>query len=119
MKKIIDSFKYAFEGYKYTIKNEINFVIQSIFFILIIIFSILLKITKFECLIVLLVSASVFSLELINTALEFLVDLTTDEYNELAKKAKDISAAAVFVMAIFSFIIGVIIFLPYLIKIFS
>ena len=50
--------------------------------------------------------------ELFNTALETVVNLVSPEKNELARKAKDISAGAVLIVAIFSAIIGLIIFLP-------
>lgn len=54
----------------------------------------------------------VISLELINTAIERVVDLVTSEYHPLAKEAKDIAAGAVFVAAILSIVIGGIIFIP-------
>ena len=54
----------------------------------------------------------VICLELVNTAIERAVDLTTKEYKELAKIAKDVAAGAVLVMSMFSVIIGIIIFLP-------
>jgi undecaprenol kinase len=51
-----------------------------------------------------------------NTAIERVVDLVTAEYHPLAKQAKDIAAGAVFVYAILSVIVGIIIFLPYVLK---
>ena len=56
-------------------------------------------------------------LEIVNTAIERTVDLVTKEYEELAKIAKDVAAAAVLVMSMFSVVIGIIIFLPKLINI--
>jgi diacylglycerol kinase (ATP) len=50
--------------------------------------------------------------ELFNTALEFSIDLISPEFNLLAKKAKDVSAAAVLIAAIFSLVIGFIVFGP-------
>lgn len=52
------------------------------------------------------------SLELLNTAIERVVDLATEEYHPLAKQAKDIAAGAVLVYAIVSVIIGGVILLP-------
>jgi diacylglycerol kinase len=54
----------------------------------------------------------VISLEMINSAIENLVDLVSPEYNKLAGKAKDIAAGAVLVAAICAAIVGLIIFLP-------
>ena len=61
---------------------------------------------------------AVIALELINTAIEAVVDLVTEEYHPLAKVAKDTSAAAVFVFAIIAIIVGIIIFLPKIIGLF-
>ena len=52
------------------------------------------------------------SLELVNTALEAAVDVATDEWKPLAKKAKDAAAGAVLVSAILAAIIGLLIFIP-------
>ena len=52
------------------------------------------------------------SLEIVNTALEAAVDLATDEWKPLAKKAKDAAAGAVLVSAITAAIIGLWIFIP-------
>ncbi len=58
----------------------------------------------------------VICLEMVNTAIEKTVDLVTSEYHPYAKIAKDVAAGAVLIAAIFSVIIGGIIFLPYLLK---
>jgi len=54
----------------------------------------------------------VLALELVNTAVERVVDLVTKEFHPLAKQAKDIAAGAVLLYAILSVVIGCIIFLP-------
>ncbi|MGM9980432.1 MAG: diacylglycerol kinase family protein [Turicibacter bilis] len=73
-------------------------------------------ISKVELLIILLISAQVICLEMVNTAIERTVDLVTSEYHIYAKIAKDVAAGAVLVAAIFATIIGGIIFLPYIFK---
>ncbi|GED20300.1 hypothetical protein KGI01_20410 [Kurthia gibsonii] len=65
-----------------------------------------------EWTILLFVIAAVLSLEMTNSAIERVVDLVTDEFHPLAKRAKDLAAGAVLIAAIFSVIIGLIIFLP-------
>lgn len=52
----------------------------------------------------------VFSLELVNTAIESVVDLVTQEWNERARIAKDAAAGAVLVSVIFAVIIGFYVF---------
>lgn len=71
-----------------------------------------LKISALEWVSVLLCITMVFVAEAINSAIEYTVDLKTKEKHPLAKKAKDVSAAAVLLAAIFSVIIAIIIFYP-------
>ncbi len=65
--------------------------------------------------IILLVSALVFALEGMNTAIEMLCDEVTEERKESIRKVKDVAAGAVLIGAIFAAVVGVIIFYPYLI----
>jgi diacylglycerol kinase len=60
---------------------------------------------KIEWIICLILSALVFFAELVNTAIESVVDLTTTEFSELAKVAKDCAAGAVLVLAVFAVIV--------------
>jgi diacylglycerol kinase len=52
-------------------------------------------------------------MEIMNTGLEYLVDLVSFEYNLKAKKVKDLAAAATLFAALISIIVGLIIFIPY------
>jgi diacylglycerol kinase len=74
-----------------------------------------LRVSRVEWAILTLLIALVLTLEALNTAIEATVDLVTSEYHPLAKIAKDTAAGAVWLMAIASVVIGVIIFLPRLI----
>ena len=117
-KKLINSFKYAFEGIFSSFKTEQNMKIHVILMILVIIFGIILKISKFEWIICIILFGFVISLELINTAIENIVDLITVEKNPKAKLIKDVSAGAVLIAAIASAIVGLIIFIPYILLLF-
>lgn len=112
MKKLIKSFKYAFEGILAGIKEEQNMKIHIIIMILVIIFGIMLKINTTEWIICILLFGLVISMELMNTAIENTVNLITKEKNQQAKIAKDVAAGAVLVSAIVSAIIGLMIFVP-------
>lgn len=118
MKKLLKSFKYAFEGIFTGIKKEQNMKIHIAVMIFVIIFGIMLKISKTEWIICIILFGLVISMELINTAIENTVDLITKEKNEQAKIAKDVAAGAVLVSAIASAIIGLIIFVPKILLIF-
>lgn len=111
-KKIVNSFKYAIQGIISSFKSERNMKIHVLFMILVIIAGILLKISKVEWIICIILFAMVIGAEMFNTAIETVVDIAMPEKNEKAKIAKDVSAGAVLIMAIAAAIIGVIIFLP-------
>ena len=118
MKKLIKSFKYAFEGIFKGIKEEQNMKINIAIMILVIIFGILFKISKIEWIICIALFGLVISMELINTAIENTVDLITKEKNEHAKIAKDVAAGAVLVSTIAAATIGLMIFVPKILEIF-
>ncbi len=111
-RKLINSFKYAFNGLAEAWKKEQNIKIHVLIMIFVIIAGFLLKISIAEWIVCLILFAMVISLELINTAIEITVDIAMPKINEKAKFAKDISAGAVLFSAIISAIIGIIIFLP-------
>lgn len=106
------SFYYAFEGLNKAIKDEPNLRIHFIFGIAAILTGLLLKLSTSEFAILLLTIGLVITLELINTMLEALVDLVSPEIKPAAKIAKDVSAAAVLVSALFSLLVGGLLFLP-------
>lgn len=109
---------HALDGIEYAINNERNIKIEILMGIIVSIAGFILKINLLEWLVLVLLIGTILSLELINTAIERCVDLVTKEYKELAKAAKDAAAGAVFIMSAFSVIIGIIIFLPKIIKLF-
>ena len=106
------SFNNAMDGIEFALNHERNIKIEIFMGICASILGFLLSISVIEWAIIVLVIAMVLCLELVNTAIERAVDLTTKEYHELAKAAKDVSAGAVLVMSMFSVVVGIIIFLP-------
>ncbi len=111
-KKLINSFKYAFQGIITSFKTERNMKIHVFIMILVIIAGIVLKVSSLDWIILVTMFALVISAELFNTAIETVVDMITKEKNEKAKIAKDVAAGAVLVLAIGSVIVGLIIFIP-------
>ena len=107
-----ESVGHALDGIEYTVSHERNFRIEIIFAILVTIASFIFKVSLIEWGLLVLVIGIILALEMINTAMERCVDLVTKDYKELAKNAKDIAAGAVFVMSMFSIVLGIIIFLP-------
>jgi len=109
------SFKFAFEGIVSEFKKGRNFRIQILMGTIAVIFGIILKITPPEWFSLILVISSVLILELVNTAVESIVDMISPEVQEKAKIAKDVSAGAVLVASIAACVVGAFLFLPRLI----
>ncbi|WP_126344103.1 diacylglycerol kinase [Kurthia zopfii] len=109
--KFIRSFKYALEGILSAMKEQ-NFKFHLLAVVIVIIASVWTGISMVEWLVVISIMTLVLSLEMMNSAIEKVVDLVTTEIHPLAKLAKDLAAGAVLIAAIASVIIGCIIFLP-------
>ena len=114
MKGLLKSFVYAGNGILWCLKNERN--MRAHFSLCVYMYAYLLiydffVLTKVEWAIILLCNALVFSLEIVNTAIEKAVDLATEKQNPIAKISKDAAAGAVLVSAIFSVIVGLVILL--------
>ncbi|EGD47163.1 diacylglycerol kinase [Ruminiclostridium papyrosolvens DSM 2782] len=105
----IESFNNAFQGIWYTIVNERNMKIHLVIGTIVIFLSLWVRVSKIEFTILCLTIAMVICFELINTAVEVVVNIIVDVYHPKAKIIKDVSAGAVFVSAIFSIVIGVLI----------
>ncbi|MEH7124099.1 diacylglycerol kinase family protein [Bacillus sp. JJ1532] len=110
--RLLHSFGYAMSGIKKAFKQEKNLNIHLFVSIIVILMGLLLSISILEWLIILLAIGGMLSLEMINSSIERVVDLVTEDYHPLAKAAKDMAAGAVLIFAIISVIIGLIIFLP-------
>lgn len=114
--KRINSFKYAIEGIKATFKSQINMKIHVTVMLLVIIAGIILKLNSSKWKICIILFSLVLSGELFNTAIEAIVDMVMPEFHPKAKLAKDAAAGGVLVLAIGAVIIGLMIFIPEIIK---
>jgi undecaprenol kinase len=107
------SFSFALSGIQTALLTERNMRIHLLVSIVVIGCSIFFSISKLEWLFVIVAIGGIFSLEMMNSAIERVVDLITAEYHPLAKQAKDLAAGAVFIYAVITVVIGIIIFIPY------
>jgi len=112
MRRLIKSFGYALSGIIYTIKTQLNFRIHLVALLLAGTAGWYFKLSSSEWLALVLTVGLVLVAELLNTAIELLVDLVSPEYNAVAGKVKDIAAGAVLVAAIIALFTGSIIFIP-------
>lgn len=110
-RKFIRSFGYALSGIV-TAAQEQNFRSHCISASIVIIAGFATGLSRLEWCMIIGVIALVMALEMVNTAIERVVDLASPEIHPLAKQAKDVAAGAVLVFSIASAIIGLLIFIP-------
>ncbi|MDD5084143.1 MAG: diacylglycerol kinase family protein [Candidatus Moranbacteria bacterium] len=119
MRRFARSVKHALRGVYHASKMEKNFRLEIIAAILVAILAYLLPVTAQERVLLVFVVAGVLVIELINTAIERVVDMLKPRVHPYARIAKDVMAAAVLIASIGAMMIGLGIFLPYILKIFS
>jgi diacylglycerol kinase (ATP) len=112
MRKRIRSFGYAGKGIRIGFGTETNMKIHFIIAVLVIIAGLYFSISAYEWIACLLCIGLVLGMEMLNTAIESVVDLASPKLHPLAAKAKDVAAGAVLICAIIAVIIGLIIFVP-------
>ena len=117
--KLARSFGYAWQGIKYSFKHNQNIKIHIAVAFIVLFLGLFLGLTKYEMFSIALLIVLVISSEMINTSIEEVVDLLVDEHNEHAKAAKDVGAGMVLLVSLFSVVIGIFIFLPHLLTLFS
>lgn len=111
-RRLVRSFSYALQGIVYTVKTQRNMQIHVAATVIVLAAAWWLQISRSDVLLVFFSIALVTSLELVNTAVEAVVDLASPDWQRKAKIAKDASAGAVLVAAMVSVVIGVVIFGP-------
>ncbi|MED4016494.1 diacylglycerol kinase family protein [Sutcliffiella cohnii] len=110
------SFFFALEGFMYVLKKERNIKIHIIIAIFMILLSLYLNISKIEWVVLFLIIGGMVVIEIINTAIENVVDLVTEDFHPLAKIAKDVAASAALVFAVVAVVVGIILYLPYIVQ---
>ncbi len=110
---VFSSFSYAAQGISYTFRSQRNFRIHIFTAIFVGILGVQMKLPFTHLAILTLTISAVLILELLNTSLEALVDLTVGRtFNPLARIAKDCAAASVLVASISSFIVAILLIFP-------
>lgn len=106
----IRSFGYAIEGFRTAVATERNIKVQLLVGVLAVVAGVVLRIYALSWVLVLLCIGLVLFAELVNTSIEAIVDLATQDLHPLAKRAKDIAAASVFTLSITAAVVGIIVF---------
>lgn len=113
---LLSSFRYAWAGIAYATRTQRNFRIHLIIALVALFLGVILHIQAIEAAVVAVTISAVLVMELMNTALESVVDLTVGQtYHELAKIAKDCAAGAVLISAMAALLVAGFIYLPPLI----
>ncbi|HAW60154.1 MAG TPA: diacylglycerol kinase [Actinobacteria bacterium] len=109
-RSLISSFNHAIEGIIYVLRTQRNMKIHFFIAAAVLIASLFFRISRLEFMVLLFAIVLVMITELINTAIEFSIDVVTTTFDPLAKVAKDIAAAAVLLASLNAVILGYFIF---------
>ena len=116
VRKFFRSFGYAFSGIAYAFNTQFNFKFHTAAVVLVSTTGCYFRLTIPEWLWIISAIGFVLITELLNTAIEVLVDLVSPAYHEKAKIVKDVAAGAVLISAVLSVLIGLLIFIPKIIS---
>ncbi|MDD4412567.1 MAG: diacylglycerol kinase family protein [Patescibacteria group bacterium] len=116
IRRLLQSFKHSFRGFKKVVKEEQNFRIELTVGLLVLIVGFILGVSQVEMAILIITIGIVLLMEILNTLIEALTDLLKPKLDYYVKMIKDIAAAAVVVASIVSVGVGLVIFGHYLFK---
>jgi len=109
-KNHLDSFRYAVEGIVHVFRTQKHMRFHFLTVVLVLMIGLILRLSRVEMAVLFLVVSGVLVAEMMNTAIESVVDMVTQAYHPLAKLAKDIAAGAVLIASITAAIVGGILF---------
>jgi diacylglycerol kinase (ATP) len=116
IKKRIDSFLWAFKGIGDAMKTQVHLRVHAVLAIMALSACYWFSVAPWEWVAVILCIGLVAGMEIMNTAVEYVVNLVSPEFHPLAGKAKDAAAGAVLVVALAALAVGLCIFGPKLIS---
>ena len=117
--KQLKSFEFALNGLRILIKEEHNSRIHLFATVGVLIAAFIFKLSTSEWIAVIFAIGFVFTIEIINSAIENIADFVSPEKHRLIGKVKDLASAGVLVSAVTAFIVGLIIFIPKITKLLS
>ena len=114
----IESLSYAIEGIKAALKSEAHMRYHFLGAFVVLVLSLIIDISKFEIMLIIVMITLVIFAELVNTAIEKIVDLVSPEYHDIAKFVKDVASGSVLVSTIGAVGVGYLIFYDRLLAIY-
>ncbi|WP_308638863.1 diacylglycerol kinase family protein [Paenibacillus silvisoli] len=114
MRRLLRSFGYAGSGIVSAVSSQANMQIHVVCAVIVNAAGLLIGLSRMEWIVIIAAQTAVLAAELMNTAVEHVVDLVSPEKHPLAKAAKDTAAGGVLLTAIGAVIIGLFVFIPHL-----
>ncbi len=109
---LIRSFGFALQGIFYVLRTQRNMRLHLLAGLIVVAFGLFFQVSTAEWVGLLTIMALIYALEMLNTVVEAIVDMVTQEYHPLAKVAKDVGAGAVLIASLFSVVIALVVFAP-------
>jgi diacylglycerol kinase len=116
LKQFSKSLSYATRGLGYVLRNEKNFQNELAIGILVVLAMAYYQVTRAEMVALVMVIMAVLIMEVFNTIMERVVDILKPRVHPYARLIKDLMAAGVLLTSILAIIIGLIIFIPHILK---
>jgi diacylglycerol kinase (ATP) len=107
---LIDSFNYAFQGVIHAVRTQRNMRVHLILAVLVLVAAVAIGVTEMELIALILVIAFVLISEMINSAVEAAIDVSTTSFDPMAKLAKDMAAGAVLISTVTAVAVGFLVF---------
>lgn len=115
----IQSFIHAGRGIGILLSTQVNAQIHAVVTVLVLFVGLWLQISAGDWALIVLAVVAVWAAEGLNTAVEFLVDLVSPEFQPLAGKIKDVAAGAVLIAAMGAVLVGLLVLGPPLLRVFQ
>ncbi|OIO81615.1 MAG: hypothetical protein AUJ89_00495 [Candidatus Omnitrophica bacterium CG1_02_43_210] len=109
-RKLVNSFNSAIEGFFYVVKTQKNMRLHFLAAVMILLLAIYLHIPTEQVMILCCAISLVLIFEMLNTAIEHIIDMLTETFHPMARIIKDVSAGAVLLSAVNAFIVGYLVF---------
>ena len=105
---------YALQGIVDLLRHQHNARLHAFVAAVVVVLGLLFSVQRWEWAVLVLAIGGVWTAEAINTAIEYLADACHPEQHPLIKRAKDVAAAAVLLFSLAALVVGLVIFMPYL-----
>ncbi len=112
----LTSFRHAIHGLRYVYMHERSFRIQCRVAVIVLMFGLLVDFDVWEYILLLLLCASVLTLEVFNSAVELVLDVLKPRFSAQVGVVKDMMAGAVFLASICSAVVGCLLFVPHVLE---